>query len=158
MDYNRFTYELQARNFPVSKSRIGSAPHQSPATHQPPPQVGRGTYRLPTGSAHADGGAAKVKRRFSLAARHRFFGQAPKKWGRKAGQANDPLPPYRRTRTSQKKKGETPGEGSPLDPLLRFLKHKGVPRSAERGQGRCPWTLPPLKRRAKLSDFGREGA
>ena len=88
MDYNRFTYELQARNFPVSKSRIGSAPHQSPATHQPPPQVGRGTYRLPTGSAHADGGAAKVKRRFSLAARHRFFGQAPKKWGRKAGQAS----------------------------------------------------------------------
>ena len=88
MDYNRFTYELQARNFPVSKSRRSSAPHQSPATHQPPPQVGRGTYRLPTGSAHADGGAAKVKRRFSLAARHRFFGQAPKKWGRKAGQAS----------------------------------------------------------------------
>ena len=98
MDYNRFTYELQARNFPVSKSRRSPAPHQSPATHQPPPQVGRGTYRLPTGSAHADGGAAKVKRRFSLAARHRFFGQAPKKWGRIAGQANDSHPTYRRTR------------------------------------------------------------
>ena len=98
MDYNRFTYELQARNFPVSKSRIGSAPHQSPATHQPPPQVGRGTYRLPTGSAHADGGAAKVKKRFSLAARHRFFGQAPKKWGRKAAGATIHLPTYRRTR------------------------------------------------------------
>ena len=50
-------------------------------------------------SAHANGGAAGVKRRFSLAARHRFFGQAPKKWGRKAGKANAPLPTYRRTRT-----------------------------------------------------------
>ncbi len=76
-------------------------------------------------SAHADGGAAGVKKRFSLAARHRFFGQAPKKWGRKAGQANDNLPTYRRTRTSVKKKGGTPGEGSPLDPLLRFCEQKG---------------------------------
>ncbi len=66
MDYNRFTYELQARNFPVSKSRRSPAPHQSPATHQPPPQVGRGTYRLPTGSAHADGGATRAKKRVSL--------------------------------------------------------------------------------------------
>ncbi len=73
-----------------------------PDTHQPPPQVGRGTYRLPTCSAHANGGAAGVKKRLSLAARHRFFGQAPKKWGRMAGQGNDPLPTYRRTRTSQK--------------------------------------------------------
>ena len=32
------------------------------------------------------------KRRFSLAARHRFFGQAPKKWGRRAGQAIDHRP------------------------------------------------------------------
>ena len=103
-------------------------------------------------SAHADGGATGVKKRFSLAARHRFFGQAPKKWGRMAGQANARLPIKRRTRTMRRKeKGGTPGEGSPLDPLLRFMKHKRIPRSAERGQGRCPCTLPPLKRRAKLS-------
>ena len=49
-------------------------------------------------SAHANGGAAAVKKRFSLAARHRFFGQAPKKWGRIAGQAIDHHPTYRRTR------------------------------------------------------------
>ena len=55
-------------------------------------------------SAHANGGATKVKKRFSLAARHRFFGQAPKKWGRIAGQANDHLPKYRRTRTNPKKR------------------------------------------------------
>ena len=73
--------------------------HQAPDKHQPPAKVGRGTSRLPTGSAHANGGAAEVKKRFSLAARHRFFGQAPKKWGRKAGQAIDNLPTYRRTRT-----------------------------------------------------------
>ena len=35
-------------------------------------------------------------------ARHRFFGQAPKKWGRIAAQANDNLPTYRRTRTRHK--------------------------------------------------------
>ena len=49
-------------------------------------------------SAHANGGATRVKKRFSLAARHRFFGQAPKKWGRIAGQAIDHHPTYRRTR------------------------------------------------------------
>ena len=54
--------------------------------------------------------------------------------------------------TQKKAKGGTPGEGSPLDPLLRLNKHKRVPRSAERGQGRCPWTLPPLKRWTKLSN------
>ena len=56
-------------------------------------------------SAHANGGAAGVKKRFSLAARHRFFGQAPKKWCRIAGQGNDHLPTYRRTRTKQRQGG-----------------------------------------------------
>ena len=48
------------------------------------------------------GGPTKVmwrrQKRFSLAARHRFFGQAPKKWGRKAGKAIDHRPRKRRTR------------------------------------------------------------
>ena len=77
----------------------------SPRPPPPPPQVGRGTSRLPTCSAHADGGATRVKKRFSLAARHRFFGQAPKKWGRMAGQAIDYHPTYRRTRTKQRQGG-----------------------------------------------------
>ena len=51
----------------------------------------------------------------------------------------------------RKEKGGTPGEGSPLNPLLRFNKHKRVPRYAERGQGLCPCTPPPLKRWTKLS-------
>ena len=72
--------------------------------HHPPPKVGRETSRLPTCSAHANGGAAGVKKRLSLAARHRFFGQAPKKWGRIAGQAIDHHPTYRRTRTNPRVK------------------------------------------------------
>ena len=52
-------------------------------------------------SAHANGGAAEVKKALFLAARHRFFGQAPKKWGRKAGQAIDPTH-VSRTRTKQR--------------------------------------------------------
>ena len=142
----------------TTTQRIG-APAPSPR-HPPTPAPSRAkmTPVHRGSSAHANGGATGVERRFSLAARHRFFGQAPKKWGRKAGQAIDHLPTYRRTRT-RVKKGGTPGEGSPLDPLLRFMKHKGVPRSAERGQGRCPCTPPPLKRWTKLSNarFARSG-
>ena len=36
-----------------------------------------------------------------------------------------------------KQEGGTPGEGSPLDPLLRFIKHKEVPRLS----GARPGTL-----------------
>ena len=104
------------------------APAQPPDKHQPPPQVGRGTSRLPTGSAHANGGATGVKKRFSLAARHRFFGQAPKKWGRIAGQAIDHLPTYRRTRRKPKTRRHlicalyvcAVSLGSSLYPLLPF--------------------------------------
>ena len=133
-------------HFNSAHSTRATSPRPAPA----PPQVGRGTSRLQSSSAHADGGAAGVKKRLSLAARHRFFGQAPKKWGRKAGQGNDHLPTYRRTRTNVKKWGN-PRRGFPLRPPPALYEHKRVPRSAERGQGLCPWTLPPLKRRAKLS-------
>ena len=88
-------------------------PYNPPTSTSPLPKVGRGTSRLQSSSAHANGGAAKVKKRFSLAARHRFFGQAPKKWGRMAVQANDNLPTYRRTRTRRKIKKDPP-EGVPL--------------------------------------------
>ena len=104
-------------------------------------------------SAHANGGATRVKKRFSLAARHRFFGQAPKKWGRIAGKANENHPTYRRTRTQRRKeKGEPPARVPPWTPSCASISTRGVPRSAERGQGRCPWTLPPLKRWTKLSN------
>ncbi len=104
----------------------GNGAHaQSPDNHQAPPQSRAKMSNDHRGrSAHANGGAAEVKRRFSLAARHRFFGQAPKKWGRMAGQGNENLPTYRRTRTNVKKIGGTPREGSPMDPPQRFNKQK----------------------------------
>ena len=89
---------------PQHHSRLRQADLSARSTHQAPPQVGRGTFPLQSSSAHANGGATRVKKRFSLAARHRFFGQAPKKWGRKAGQGKDHLPAYRRTRTKRKNK------------------------------------------------------
>ena len=74
-------------------------------------------------SAHANGGAAGVKKRFSLAARHRFFGQAPKKWGRIAGQGNDHLPTYRRTRRKRKtRRGKPLDRVSPLNPLPDLMR------------------------------------
>ena len=95
-------------------------------TYQPPAKVGRGTPRPQSSSAHADGGAAKVKKRFSLAARHRFFGQAPKKWGRMAAGANDHLPTYRRTRTNPRinKRGKPLDRVSPLNPLPDLYEQK----------------------------------
>ncbi len=49
--------------------------YQPPTSTKPSPKSGekRPVYR--GSSAHADGGAAGVKKRFSLAARHRFFWQ-----------------------------------------------------------------------------------
>ena len=66
-----------------SKGRTGQRPppnvsahtYNPTDTHQPPAKVGRGTSRLQSSSAHANGGASGVKKRFSLAARHRFFWQ-----------------------------------------------------------------------------------
>ena len=96
----------------------------------------RSTHRVQTNLTHqfvplgltpngrggwAHQGDVEASKRFSLAARHRFFGQAPKKWGRIARQANDNLPTYRRTRTKRKIKGGTPGEGSPLGPPPALL-------------------------------------
>ena len=40
------------------------------------------------------------------------------------------------------RKGGTPGEGPPFDPLLRFVSTRGIPRAAARGQGLRPWTPP----------------
>ena len=40
------------------------------------------------------------------------------------------------------RKGGTPGEGSPFDPLLRFIEHGGIPRAAARVHGLRPWTPP----------------
>ena len=63
------------------------------------------------GRAHQ--GDVEASKRFSLAARHRFFGQAPKKWGRMAGQANDPSQRNGAHAQTQRKSGN-PKPGFPL--------------------------------------------
>ena len=84
-----------------------------------------------------------------------FLCARAKKWGG-IGSRGHNTPPRKTAHTykgkEKKRKGGTPGEGSPLDPLLRFNKHKGVPPAAAGGQRLCLWTPPPLKRWTKLSD------
>ena len=51
------------------------------------------------------------------------------------------------------RKGGTPGEGSPFNPLLRFVKHKRVPRAAARVQGLRPWTPPAFVSKSGANNF-----
>ena len=91
---------------PQHYSRLRQADLSARSTHRV--QVNLTHQFVPLGlTPNGRGGRAhqadvEASKRFSLAARHRFFGQAPKKWGRKAGQANAPHPTYRRTRTKRK--------------------------------------------------------
>ena len=54
------------------------------------------------------------------------------------------------------RKGGTPGEGSPFDPLLRFFEHGGVPRAAARGQGSAPGPRPLFCKKAGQKTFKRQ--
>ena len=104
-------------------------------------------------SAHANGGATRVKKALFFGGSTPFLWASTKEMGSNGRTSHRPPPSVTaHTYNAKKIKGGTPGEGSPLDPLLRLNKHKRVPRSAERGQGLCPCTPPPLKRRAKLSN------
>ena len=51
------------------------------------------------------------------------------------------------------RKGGTPGEGSPFDPLLRFIEHGGIPRAAARGQGSAPGPRPLFCKKAGQKTF-----
>ena len=54
------------------------------------------------------------------------------------------------------RKGGTPGEGSPFDPLLRFISIRGVPRAAARGQGSAPGPRPLFCKKAGQKTFKRQ--
>ena len=95
-------------------------PHNPPTSTSPLQKSGEERPVHRGSSAHANGGATRAKKRLSLAARHRFFGQAPKKWGRIAGQANDHRPIKRRTRRNVNKRGN-PRRGFPLGPPPALL-------------------------------------
>ena len=51
------------------------------------------------------------------------------------------------------RKGGTPGEGPPFDPLLRFVSTRGVPRAAARGQGSAPGPRPLFCKKAGQKTF-----
>ena len=136
---------------PQHHRRLRQADLSARSTAKPPPQVGQGTSRLPTCSAHANGGAAGVKKALFFGGSTPFLWASTKEMGSKGRTGHRPPPNVSaHTYKAKIRKGGTPGEGSPLDPLLRFMKHKRVPRSAERGQRLCLWTPPPLKRWTKL--------
>ena len=81
--------------------------------HQPPAKVGRGTYRLPTGSAHANGGATEVKKALFFGGSTPFLWASTKEMGSK-GRARQRLPPNVTAHTHQRKiKGGNPLIGFP---------------------------------------------
>ena len=100
--------------------------HNPQTPTSPLPKVGRGTYSLPTCSAHANGGAAEVKKALFFGGSTPFLWASTKEMGSNRRASHQP-PPNVSAHTHKPKeqiKGGTPGEGSPLDPLLRFMKHK----------------------------------
>ncbi len=54
------------------------------------------------------------------------------------------------------RKGGTPGEGSPFNPLLRFISTRRVPRAAARGQGSAPGPRPLFCKKAGQKTFKRQ--
>ena len=57
---------------------------------------------------------------------------------------------------SAARKGGTPGEGPPFDPLLRFVSIRRVPRAAARGQGSAPGPRPLFCKKAGQKTFRRQ--
>ena len=67
-------------------------PRKTAHTHQPPAKVGRGTSRLPTCSAHANGGATGVKKALFFGGSTPFLWASTKEMGsnRRTGQRQPP--------------------------------------------------------------------
>ena len=78
-------------------------PHQAPDQHQPLPKVGRGTSRLQSSSAHADGGAAKVKKAPFFGGSTPFLWASTKEMGSKGSRGQRP-PPKETAHTHKAKK------------------------------------------------------
>ena len=86
--------------------------HPHPPRHPPAqPKVGRGTYRLPTGSAHANGGAAGVKKALFFGGSTPFLWASTKEMGSNGRTGQRPHPIKRRTRRRVKKKARACREG-----------------------------------------------
>ena len=115
---------------PQHPSRLRQADLSAQSTPQAPPQVGRGTYSPQSSSAHANGGATGVKRRFSLAARHRFFGQAPKNGVESQDRATTTSQRIGAHAQSDENKRGNPRRGFPLRPPPALIR-------AQESSARC---------------------
>ncbi len=87
----------------------------SPLPAPPPPQVGRGTSRLPTCSAHANGGATGVKKALFFGGSTPFLWASTKEMGSK-GRTSQRPPPNVSARTHKRKIRGNPRRGFPLRP------------------------------------------
>ena len=98
-------------------------PHPPPTSTSPLQKSGeeRPVYR--GSSAHANGGAAGVKKALFFGGSTPFLWASTKEMGSNGSRGHRP-PPNVSAHTHKSKKGGTPGEGSPLDPLLRFYEQK----------------------------------
>ena len=141
---------------PQHHHRLRQADLSARSTTKPLPKSGEDDPRPPRQKRSREWWSRQGKKALFFGGSTPFLWASTKEMGSNRRTSHRP-PPNVSAHTYKSKKGGTPGEGSTLDPLLRFYEHKRVPRSAERGQGRCPCTPPPLKRRAKLSFALRAG-
>ena len=100
------------RDFYPRKRRTRTSPRQAPA----PPQVGRGTSRLPTGSAHANGGATEVKKALFFGGSTPFLWASTKEMGSKGRTGQRPPPNVSAHTYKPKRKRGNPRRGFPLRP------------------------------------------
>ena len=77
---------------PQHPSRLRQADLSAQSTPQAPPQVGRGTYSPQSSSAHADGGAAKVKKALFFGGSTPFLWASTKEMGSKGRTGQRPPP------------------------------------------------------------------
>ena len=122
---------------PQHHSRLRQADLSARSTTKPSPSRAKMSNDHRGRSAHADGGDTGVKKALFFGGSTPFLWASTKEMGSK-GRAG-PRPPPKVTahthKPKEQRKGGTPGEGSPLDPLLRFMKHKessALKRSAAR--------------------------
>ena len=136
---------------PQHHSRLRQADLSARSTTNPLPKSGEEEYRLPRQERSRDWWSRQGKKAPFFGGSTPFLWASTKEMGSNGRTSHKPPPNVSAHTYKPKEKGEPPARVPPWTPSCAFVSIRRVPRSAERGQGRCPCTLPPLKRRAKLS-------
>ena len=135
---------------PQHPRRLRQADLSARSTTKPLPKSGEDEFCPPRQQRSREWWSRRGKKALFFGGSTPFLWASTKEMGSNRRTGHRPPPKAPAHTHKPKRKGGTPGEGSPLDPLLRSNKHKGVPPAAAGGQRLCLWTSPPLKRRAKL--------